>query len=66
MPLEHRYLALHEDIEHRYGEGSFAMTLAPNHALVDELLARGRHRRGLDAERGDDIAGLVGTEAELI
>jgi hypothetical protein len=37
------------------------MTLTRDHALADELLARGRDRRGLDTEGDREIAGLVGT-----
>jgi len=56
MLLKLWHLPLHEVAEEGNCKCSFAVTTAPNHALVDQLLANGGHRASLDTERGRDVA----------
>jgi hypothetical protein len=65
VPFEHGYLALHEGIKHRHRECSFPVSLAPNHAFVDELLSDGGNGRCPDAECCRNVSGLVRSWTEL-
>ena len=41
--FEDRHLSFHEAVEQRHGECRLAVPLAPDHALVHQLLPHSRH-----------------------
>jgi hypothetical protein len=63
--FEHGHLARHEGIKHRYRECSFAVSLAPNHAFVDELLSDSGNGCCSHAECCRNVASLVRPRTEL-
>ena len=58
-------LAFHETIKQRHRESGFPMSLAPDHAFGNQLLARGCHRIGLNPQGGGYIPGLVRPRPKL-
>src|SRR5690606_37411886 len=60
-----RHDAPHEAVEHRHGERGIAVARAPDHALGDQLAARGPERGDLAFEQGRHVAGTMRAGAEL-